>query len=325
PIEPKRWQPPRVDAPLPPATEVSPRVISLPETGEDPAVLPDGTVVTGLADGRIVKVGEDGTITDVARVGTGQILGIEVHPDGGLVCCAADDGLFRVDTDTGKAVALTTEVEGRPLVLTNNAHVAADGTIFFTESTTRFSLEWYRGDILEHSMTGSAFARSPSGEIDHLLGGLAFANGIVEHPDGDSILVAETAGYAIHRVWLGGDRAGQADVFFDGSPGFFDNLSVGPTGTIWAPVVNPRNPILDALLPRSPLLRKLVWATPEKLQPQPTSEFRVLGFAADGTITHHLEGPGDTFGFVTGVREHEGRLWLASVERPELAVVDLPT
>lgn len=325
PVAPRRWTPPAVITPLPEPTRVSLRLIPLPaENAEDPAITPDGRVYTGLDDGRLVRVDEDGSVIEVARVGTGQILGVEIHPDGWLVCCSADDGLFRVDPDSGTTEALTTSVERRPLMLTNNAHVADDGTTFFTESTTRFPLEWYRGDILEHSQTGSVFARAASGDLDQLVTGLAFANGVVATPGEDSVLVAETAGYAIHKVWVGGSKAGTSELFATALPGFLDNLSVGPTGTIWAPIVNPRNPILDWLLPRPPFLRKAIWATPESLQPRPASVCRILGFSADGSITHHFEGPGDQFGFVTGVREHDGKLWLASVERPALAVFDLP-
>lgn len=324
PIDPQRWQPPGADFPVPEPTAISVTTMPLPHSGEDVAVFPDGTTFTGLGNGEVVRVSDDGEVARVATVSDGRILGLEVHPDGWLVACVADEGLFRVDPDTATVEAIQTEVEGRPLVFTNNAHVLGDGTILFSESTTRFGFEWYRGDFVEHSRTGSLWARSADGSVDRLLGGLAFANGVVKTPGEDSVLVAETGGYSIRKVWTGGEHAGESEFFVDGFPGMFDNLSVGPTGTVWAAIVNERNPALDFLLPRAPFLRKLAWATPEQLQPQPAAICRIVGFDATGAVTHYLEAPGRQYAFVTGVREHEGRLWLASIEQPSLAVVDLP-
>ena len=69
------------------------------------------------------------------------------------------------------------------LRICNNAAVAADGTIYFSDSTQRFDLEYYTADLIEHSGTGRLLRRTPDGEVDVLLDGLHFANGVALAPD----------------------------------------------------------------------------------------------------------------------------------------------
>jgi hypothetical protein len=38
---------------------------------------------------------------------------------------------------------------------------------------------------------------------------------------------------------------------------------------------------------------------------------------------HDLDLPGTTYHMVTGVREHDGRVWLGSLHEPAVAYVDL--
>jgi hypothetical protein len=66
-----------------------------------------------------------------------------------------------------------------------------------------------------------------------------------------------------------------------------------------------------------------VWALPEQLQPQPVRTLWVLAVDATGSVVHDLQGPGDRYTFVTGVREHGGRLYLGSLTQHAVAVLDL--
>jgi hypothetical protein len=97
---------------------------------------------------------------------------------------------------------------------------------------------------------------------------------------------------------------------------------------------SPRNPAcladraallgsLDRLHRLPPVLRRAVWALPEQLQPQPVRTLWVLAVDATGSVVHDLQGPGDRYTFVTGVREHGGRLYLGSLTQHAVAVLDL--
>lgn len=328
-IDPQVWQPPpapqRVGLYAPNDALDDVELWPTPGTGpEDIVVGDDGMVYTGLNDGRILRFSPDGQELEQLTNTGGWVLGLELLPDGGLLVCDSQRGLFRLDLDTRELEPLVTRVAGRPLGLTNNAAVAADGTIYFSESTTRHSIRWHMADIFEHSGAGSLWRRDPDGSVDLVLDGLSFANGVTLTPDGQAVLVAELASYEIHRVWLTGERQGVADTFAANLPGFPDNLSTGPGGTIWCALPSPRNALLDAMAPRTPLLRKLVWRIPEAVRPKATRLAFVLGFDASGQVTHNLQGSGERYHYVTGVREHDGWLYLGSVVNRAIARVRLP-
>lgn len=322
-IQPQRWRPPKAPrlegrwAPTAPLSGLQ-RWPVPGEGPEDVLIAADGVVHTGVRDGRVLTVTADGT-REVGRVDS-SVLGLESLPDGRLLVCAADLGLIAMDRDTGTTEVLVGEVEGRPLVLTNNAAVLADGTILFTESSTRFPLEHYRADLLEHSATGSLWRRDPdTGTVERLHGGMAFANGVTVPHDERFAVVAETGAYRLTRVWLSGERAGQVEEFCSNMPGMPDNLSTGPGGTIWCAVPSLRVASLDALLPRHPAIRKLVHRIPESLQPDAVQVGFVLGFDGSGSVTHNLRSDGAEYPWITGVREHDGWLYLSSLQAEAIA------
>ncbi len=287
------------------------------EGPEDVVVDAAGRVVTGLLDGRIIRFpaggGEPETLADTG----GRPLGLELAADGALVVCDAVKGLLRLDP-AGRIEILADRFADEPLVFTNNAAVAADGTIYFTATSRRFGIAGYKLDLLEHSGTGRLFALRPDGALELLLDGLQFANGVALDPEERFVLVAETGAYAIRRLWLTGERAGEDELFRDNLPGFPDNLSTGD-GVFWAAFPSPRDRLLDAMLPR-PWMRQLVARLPDVLQPGPKRHGMVLGFDAAGRVVHNLQDPSGRVAITTGAREHRGRLYIGSLSEPTVAV-----
>jgi sugar lactone lactonase YvrE len=300
------------------------RLIPVGGTGPED-VLPDGEggLLTGLADGRIRRVQVDeGTVRTVADTG-GRPLGLEWLPDGRLLVCDAHRGLLAVDLGNGAVEVLAREVRGVPIRVCNNAAVSPDGTVYFTDSSQRFGLEHYRADLLEHSGTGRLLRRDPGGEVEVLLDGLQFANGVALDPSGDWLAVAETAAYRLLRVWLRGARAGHHETLVDALPGFPDNISTGSDGLIWIAIPSPRNPLLDLLLPRPPALRRLVWALPDAVQPAEGRMLHVRAIAPDGWVVHELRSSGEIYHMVTGVRERAGLVYLGSLTQRAVGIVKL--
>ncbi|MDQ4008576.1 MAG: SMP-30/gluconolactonase/LRE family protein [Actinomycetota bacterium] len=320
-IRPRRWTPP----PAAPGPQLPPglppmRVVDVPGYGTEDVLVDDrGRVLTGTEDGRILRLGDDGVET-VAMTG-GRPLGLEHAPDGSLVVCDARRGLLRVDPGTETVEVLVDEVAGARMRFCNNAAVAADGTIYFTDSSRHFGIDDWKADLLEHGSTGRLLRRSPQGEIDVLLHGQAFANGVALAADESFVAIAETGAYALQRLWLTGARAGEHEPFVESLPGFPDNISTGSDGLIWVSLASPRDPVLDFLLPRPPLLRRIVWALPERLQPRPARTVRVQAYDATGTLVHDLNGEHDDFHMVTGVREHEGTVWVGSLHEAKVAAI----
>lgn len=300
------------------------RVIPVSGVGaEDVAVDADGRVITGVEDGRILRISNEGRqIEQVADTG-GRPLGIEVLPDGRLLVCDAHRGLLRVDPGGGSIDVLAYEVAGQPMRFCNNAAVTQDGTVFFTDSSRRFGIDHWRADLIEHSGTGRLLRRDPAGEVTVVLDGLQFANGVALADDESFVAVAETGSYQVRRVWLTGPSAGSADTLVANLPAVPDNMSTGSDGLIWIALPSHRPAALDWLHAKPPILRKIAWALPERLQPQESRTVWVMAVDGGGRVVHDLQGPGDRFHLVTGVRERSGRVYLGSLVEPSIAVFDL--
>jgi sugar lactone lactonase YvrE len=285
----------------------------------------EGAVFTGTEDGGIHRVSHDGRrAVRVADTG-GRPLGLEWLPDGRLLVCDARRGLLTVDVRTGGVLSLLTEVDGRPMVFCNNAAVADDGTVYFSDSSTVHPIDRWKAEVLELTGTGRLLRRQPDGEVDVLLDGLQFANGVALSADGTWVAVAETSVRRVQRVFVSGPRAGESEVFVAHVPGFPDNIARGSDGLVWVTVASPVDPVVDRLQ-RAPMwVRRGVTRLPEAVQPAPKRTIRVQAYDNAGSLVHDLDvrDPESLarFHMPTGVREHEGRVWLGSLHEPAVAVV----
>ncbi|MFC4070982.1 SMP-30/gluconolactonase/LRE family protein [Actinoplanes subglobosus] len=318
-IRPRRWSPPALTAP---AATGPLRVRQLIPTGghgpEDVVFDTAGRVITGLADGRIVRIDPDrGDRTVLAETG-GRPLGLHARAGGGVLVCDHDRGLLAVGPD-GTVEVLVDTVDGEPLTFASNVVEGPDGTIWFTTSTSRWNLDDHLGDVFEHSCTGRLLRRDPDGTVTVLLDDLKFANGLVLTPDGSALLMAETAGYRIRRYGLDGTDT----VLVDNLPGFPDNLSIGSDGLLWAGIAAPRDALLDRLLPLPGFLRLLVWNLPEAVRPKAVPVAWVMAFDMTGRVVHDLRADDGGYGFVTSAAEHDGVLVAGSLTRDEIAVVSV--
>ena len=127
-LTPHRWTPPK-DAGLtgsfaPQRPAIPTRLLPVGGVGpEDTALDAQGRLLTGLADGRILRMTTDGDNVEVLANTGGRPLGIEVEAAGGIIVCDADRGLLRVHPDSGEVEVLVSEVAGVRFRLTNNAAV----------------------------------------------------------------------------------------------------------------------------------------------------------------------------------------------------------
>jgi sugar lactone lactonase YvrE len=321
-IAPVRWTPP----PAPPGREpqrIEVTTVALPGAGpEDALIDEDGSVLTGLVDGRILRVSADGTsIKTLADTG-GRPLGLEWLPDGKVLICDANRGLLTLDQD-GRIATLLGEIDGRPMRFCNNADILPDGTIYFTDSSTRFGVDEWMADLLEHSSTGSLYRLTPDGELTRLTANRPFPNGVALSGDRKTLFFAETASYGLFKLDLTNPDAEPELVAM--IPGLPDNIARGSDGLIWVAVGSPRNPLLDFLLPKPPVLRKAVWALPESLKPKAADIIEIQAYDDDGKLVHDLRGKHPDFRMPTGVRERDGQVWLSSIGTTHLATFPTPT
>jgi 2-keto-4-pentenoate hydratase/2-oxohepta-3-ene-1,7-dioic acid hydratase in catechol pathway/sugar lactone lactonase YvrE len=288
-----------------------------------------GRLYAGVEDGRIWRwpaTYPDSGQAELFADTHGRPLGLEIDPtDGTLVVCDAYRGLLKAD-QTGHVTVLADSYAGRRLKFTNNAAVAADGTVYFSDSSTRFRIEHYKQDLLEHRPNGRVFRYRPGAkDLDLIADGLYFPNGMALAPDESFVLVAQTAGYDILRIGLTGPAAGRPEPFASNLPGLPDNMSPAGNdragdGTYWVAFPSPRLPFVDRMMPH-PAPRRIAARLPERLQPAAQRYGLVARVGADGTIIRSLHGPAGSYREIVGVREHDGWLYLGSLAEPAVGRV----
>ncbi|PQM53907.1 SMP-30/gluconolactonase/LRE family protein [Mycolicibacter virginiensis] len=321
-IDPVRWQPPGSRPLPPPDSTPTLTLIDIPGTApEDVVAAADGSIWTGVEDGRIIAVDSAGGAPRVVTDTGGRPLGLAFTRDHRLLICDSHRGLLRYDPQTQQLETLVSEVGGRPLTFCSNAVESADGTIYFTESTSRFRYEHYKGSVIEARGSGSLMQRSPDGTVSVLATGLHFANGVTLTADESAVVFAESTGRRLSKYWLTGPHRGSITPLVQELPGHPDNISTGPDGRIWVAMVSDRNALSDWLSPRAPVLRRLLWRLlPYRWLPDPKSVVWVVGFDADdGRVLAQYRTEHPDFGLATGVVEADGRLWMGRIAGPGLA------
>ena len=298
-------------------------VIPVPGHGAEDVVVDDsGAVYTGTDDGSVWRVRDDGRRIDRVGLTDGRPLGLELLADGRLLVCDAHRGLLALDTATGRLEVLATTVHGRRIAVCNNAAVHSSGDIYFSDSSQAFPLERWKADLTEDTGTGRLLRRAADGVVEVVLEGLRFANGVALAADESWVAVAETGGRTVVRRWLTGPRAGRVERLAEDLPGYPDNIARGSDGLTWVTLASPVLPKLERVMRAPRPVRRLAWRLPDRLQPAPVRSARVVALDDAGRVVHDLEADPAAYHLVTGVREHDGRIWLGSLEESAVAVLD---
>jgi len=284
---------------------------------EDVAVDDEGRIYGGTVDGRIVRlVPSEGPqsnrgLPSEYRAETfadtgGRPLGLAWDAAGNLVVADADRGLLSI-SPTGEIYTLATEAKGRPFGFTDDLDVGPDGTVYFSDASSRFGVNEYLYDLLEARPHGRLLAYDPTTEtVKVLLKDLYFANGVAVAPSGDFLLVNETYRYRVRRYWLQGPKKGTAEIFIDNLPGFPDGISCNSEGVFWLALFTVRNPLMDKLHPH-PWAKRLLSKLPKAVWPKPAPYGFVMALDESGTVLGTLQDPGgQVVAQVTSVEEKYG-------------------
>lgn len=329
PVEPVAWTPEDATALCEENDALKAATRILDELPGPEAILVEGdTILTGLLDGRVVRlrgVVDGGTpvVEDFAQTG-GRPLGMKRAPSGALIVADAHKGLLSID-EAGAVTVLASGHDGVPFVFADDLDIAKDGTIYFSDASLRFSVEDWRMEIIEHRATGRILAYRPeTGATEVLKDGLAFANGVALDDDERSLVFTETSSYAVSRLWLTGDARGRVDRLAV-LPGFPDNVTWSKTrGAFLVAMGSPRKTIIDGLA-AWPRVRQMVSRLPAPLLPKPTKMAMVMALDRDGRalfcLTHRSA---DAYTPIASVVEHGGKLLLGSFSQNGIASVPAP-
>ena len=331
PIDPVAWTPPE-PPPLTGVYEPNNRLALVERLGsgagfapEDVAVDAEGRIYGSMQDGRILRFQADGSLPEAFADTGGRPLGLRFDADGNLVVAEPYKGLLSISPE-GSITVLSTEEGGVPFRLTDDVDIAADGTIYFSDASYKFTDAESMLDLLEHRPNGRLLAYDPSTNTTQLvLDDLYFANGVAVSPDQSFVLVAETGMVRVKRYWLTGPRKGESDIFIDNLPGYPDGISSNGKDTFWLALVTIRNPDFEALLP-NPLLRKIILRLPQSLLGDPITPYGfVLGLDLEGRVVHNLQDPsGESYHSITNVQEHDGVLYLGSLGEDAIGRLPAP-
>jgi len=294
---------------------------------EDVTAGHDGRLYATSSSGAVLQIDSYGNVSVFADVG-GRPLGIETDSDGSLIVANAYVGLQRVFRD-GTVETLLSAVDGQTLVYANDLAIADNGSVYFSEASTKFAAQRFSGtyeasllDIMEHGGHGQIIEFIPgTGDARVIIDDLNFANGVAISDDQMYLLIAETGSYRILKHWLQGPDAGTTVVLIDNLPAFVDNINNGSNGRFWIGMVAPRNKLLDKLSDK-PFVRKIVQRLPPSVRPKAKLYSHVIAINGDGEVLMNLQDPQARFPTLTGVLETDDALYLTTLFGNQLPRLD---
>ncbi|UXI70143.1 SMP-30/gluconolactonase/LRE family protein [Tahibacter amnicola] len=290
----------------------------------------DGKLYLAVDNGKVLRMKPDGTDQELFATTGGRVLGFDFDAAGNLIAADAIKGLLAI-TPAGAVTVLANTVEGDPIRFADAVVVAANGKVYLTDATTRFSpadlglKQASLHDIVEQSGSGRVIEYDPATKAARIVvHGLNFANGIALTRDQAHLLVVEMARYRVWKIGVDADQLDirqatpQASVLLDNLPGFPDNLLRGRDGRVWLGLASPRLALLDDMSD-APALRKLLLRLPPVMRPPPPPYGHAIAFTDDGTIVEDLQDPTGAFPEVTGITETDERRYVQSLNPMGLA------
>ena len=290
------------------------------EGPEDLAITHDGAIYTGTSEGNIMVLDPGAKVWRPITVTYGRPLGLAFSPDEKWLYIAdAQRGLMRTDKQ-GHLERLIDTLNGEDLGLVDDLAVAKNGMVYFSSASTEFGINESTEAMIAHHPTGRLFRYNPATkQLDLLLDGLHFANGVALTPEEDAVLVSETGAYRIQRVQLSGKDSGRVELFAENLPGFPDGINYDEQGNLWVSLPSIRNPLLDQVLDK-PYLRKMIYRLPPGLKPKPSLHTLLVALDKQGRITQSLHGPKGRFAMITNAVWKGDTVYLGSLQENSIGV-----
>jgi gluconolactonase len=194
---------------------------------EGPAFDGEGTFwCVDLAHGRIFRVSPAGEWALFQQY-SGRPNGLKIAADGRIVVADATNGILSFDPRTAQMRVVLAEYGGRKLEGPNDLTFAANGDLYFTDP----------GHSDLRRPDGRVFRLRASGEVELLLEGLAYPNGLVLSPEQDTLYITVTAALQVLRLALRPDLVGKhrCSLFLQLSGGLAgpDGIAVDPAGNLY--------------------------------------------------------------------------------------------
>lgn len=331
PIDPAGWTPPTL-----PASEgvYSPNerlqtgdIIAQGNLGPEAIAFDsDGRLHTGLDNGNIIRLDLDTNEQEILAVGE-EPLGMTFDSQGNLVVADATLGLLSIAPDGTVTILIDALTDDRFFYI-NDLDIDADDIVYFTHASTKWNKVQFTEEILEHRPHGSIWSYDLiTGDATLLVDEVHFPNGLTLGEDESYLVFVELLKYRVMRYALQGNTTGEITQLIENIPGFPDNITYNGADTFWLALASgpSARQSIDSLLP-NPFLLRMIYRLPEFLRPAPDTHGYVLGYNLDGNVIYNLQDPdGDLYYMTTSAIEHEGNLYIGSIEMNGILRVPVPS
>lgn len=279
---------------------------------EDITVGPDGLLYTGLEDGRIVSFTKEGEFVKTLVNTGGRPLGMQFDSANNLIVADIFKGLISISPE-GEMLVLADSVDGTKIFFADDLDIGQDGIIWFSDATQRN--HDIVNEYLELQPTGRLLSYNPKTKKTKIeLTGLRFANGVALGPNEDYVLVNESFGMQINKLWIKGPKKGNHEILSIELPGYPDNISYNGNGIFWMAFPGVRDSGFESLFDK-PFLRKLIARLPQSwLEAESETYGMVIGIDTLGQVVFNLQDSTQNYHSITSVNEHDGYLYLGSIE-----------
>lgn len=308
----------------------------------------NGNIYTGTVDGKLWRISND-SLTFITQMGRnipecgtsmdyepvcGRPHGLRLDRDGQLIVADSYQGLFKVDPWTGEKTLLHSSKEGADGVafgFLNGLEISKNGSVFFTDSSSKWGRRHVRYEVLETNRLGRLLSFDPvTGRVRTLLDSLHMPNGFAFSPDEDFLLLAETSIGHIIKFWLKGPKAGTKEVVLNNMIGYPDNIRLSDRGTFLVGITTIRfrrrllPPFLDLIGPYPAVKRFIVKLVPLSWYNVLLPKYGlILELGPDGEVMDSLHDPtGSLTWAVSDVFQQGTHYYLGSTDLPFLPVLD---
>ncbi|KAI6196402.1 Adipocyte plasma membrane-associated protein [Aphelenchoides besseyi] len=316
--------------------------------GPECIVLHNHAIYTGTSDGKIVKIVNDKIVKELAlskdplckKLRCSRPLGMRYWKDEKIVFADAQLGIFVADFATEKirqVISSKTFVGGLanmfPDGKENQEQYLAfidDEHIIFSDMSSKCGESNFGLCFLELAEDGRLIKLNlNTGEWEVILENINSPNGVMQHPDKDSVLVTQI-------VYYKGAKKGKFDVIADGLPGVVDNIRESPSGkSFWLAIPHGANktwrPIGQMLAPYPNVRRLIAYLRqlPEALRVSMLAlgspSYNVLiEMNFDGKIINSIHDPNNLIDFCTHIEDSGTHLYFGSYVKNEIRRIKKP-
>jgi len=225
-----------------------------PIPGVDDVVAgPDGALYASAGSEILRFSGEEFRERSVFATVDGVAGALAWHRDDRLLVCVAGHGLLPIPLkgarNGSRSQTPLTRAGDEDLECLTAVAVAADGTVFLTDGSSRNRPDDWARDLMEKNALGRLIVCRPALNGARVVQShLAWPHGVALAADGRALWFSESWSHRLSRVAVDGDRLGRPEVVIGNMPGYPGRLSRAAAGGFWLASFAVRTHLIEFVL-----------------------------------------------------------------------------